>query len=305
MTSRTNNSSSNTPGLVLFNIPTEPSTSDGGPPSLLQQNNLQCLCWEQLRDSINLLVSYRTTLWQHKHVCAYHRVYFQRRINAERPHLCTCHYEPDGRRCTDCGYCHNCGCDLVTTSTNNFHRCTCALCLVRCCGVGVTSTSFVNAHRRHNFLRARQAEHRCEPGTPPNRRGCSTPFSTEDIESARLLNAPLPLVPTPLRPRALTEDPDTCNPPTNVRWPPETTLPTNPFVLRGVGRPNTPDEILAKGHSRPEGRCTCNWNQSTNWTPRPTARVTPVVNESVNSPVISAVRSRANRPAQGQSGDDW
>ena len=155
---------------LTFKIPTSTPTGRSGAnvsrPNLASYNtgnvnhNGQCACWDLVVPALNLLQPLEIAL---ANTCLYHRNYFSRRINLERTHRCNCHYQPDEYRCLDCGYCHLCGCDLVTTSTEYFHRCTCHYCLARCCPHRPLYHSARQAQRRHALLRELQKSERCPP----------------------------------------------------------------------------------------------------------------------------------------------
>ena len=172
-----------------FTIPTEPTSPvfrpDAARPSLGHRfnrqinNNGQCACWDRLIPALNLLEEPAIPLTE---VCIYHRAYFSRRIFFHRNHSCDCHYNPDEQRCHDCGYCHSCGCDLVTTSTAYFHRCSCRFCLTRCCPQQPTDSRTDHIQRQHAFFRARQFSNRCPTGAPTSKeRRLSTLLSQPDL----------------------------------------------------------------------------------------------------------------------------
>ena len=183
---------------MTFKIPTSTPTGRRGAnasrPNLASLNtgnvnhNGQCACWDLVVPALNLLQPLEIAL---ANTCLYHRNYFSRRINLERTHRCNCHYQPDEYRCLDCGYCHLCGCDLVTTSTEHFHRCTCNYCLARCCPHRPLYHSARQAQRRHALLRELQKSERCPPGTPPNttERRPEEPYPLEVVETLRLLDS--------------------------------------------------------------------------------------------------------------------
>ena len=66
---------------------------------------------------------------------------------------CICHFAPSKYRCLEFGYCHRCGCDLATTSSSDFHRCSCAYCVARCCGTKLTASAQRSALKVHAYLR--------------------------------------------------------------------------------------------------------------------------------------------------------
>ena len=170
---------------LQFTIPTAPSPPIAGPdaarPSLGQHfhattnANGQCACWDRFIPALNLLEEPSIPISE---VCIYHRAYFSRRIYLQKNHRCDCHYSPDDHRCQDCGYCHACGCDLITTSTEHFHRCSCSFCLTRCCPQEPTNIGAQHILRQHAFLRARQTTNRCSAGTPPSRERHPSPSLT-------------------------------------------------------------------------------------------------------------------------------
>ena len=171
----------------------------------------QCACWDLIIPALHLLQEASAIIGQ---LCQYHQQYFTRRLHLEQNHQCNCHYQPDLDRCLSCGYCHRCGCDLVTTSTPHFHRCTCTYCLPRCCPHIPTLRSAQQARLRHNLLRNLQATERCPPGTTVvTRYAPQPPLPFAVIKELRRLDETIP--PLPLGRGYLTVD--RC--PVNSRWP--------------------------------------------------------------------------------------
>ena len=171
----------------------------------------QCACWDSIIPALHLLQEASTVIGQ---LCQYHQHYFTRRLQLEQNHNCNCHYQPDLDRCLACGYCHRCGCDLVTTSTTHFHRCTCSYCLPRCCPHLPTLRSTHQARLRHNLLRNLQASERCPPGTAVVKRYApQPPLSSAVTKELRRLDNTIPQL--PLGRGYLTAD----HCPVNNRWP--------------------------------------------------------------------------------------
>ena len=127
--------------------------------------NGQCLCWDAIIPTLFLLGKAEDLTTE---ICRYHHQYLTRRIHLSKTHDCDCHYQPDPQRCLACGYCHLCGCDVTTTSTPQFHRCSCAHCLARCCPHDPTLAEVKATHLRHHVRRTRQADLRCLPTDPPH-----------------------------------------------------------------------------------------------------------------------------------------
>ena len=181
------------------------------------------MCWELLGLLCNLSVTFEDIKTR---LCDYHRTYYEKRTGEKKDHRCPCHSESyRAQFCWVCGYCHSCGCDQVTTSTPRFHRCSCDVCLNRCCGLfGATESARAHARPRHIYASIKQGKQRCQPGTPSvtwARLGDTTaPPSVRSIPPTRLpasevqaitratslnqasANQPPPLVlPTPAPPR--------------------------------------------------------------------------------------------------------
>ena len=156
---------------IITHIPLEPFTQaeDHTKVELSEQDFLQvgrCVCWELLALVSSLRNKYEDI---EQRICHYHRELYQKRTGPDGQHHCPCHHQRNRSDfCWNCGYCHNCGCDSVTTSTPRFHRCTCDLCLHRCCGLfGTTDENRSNARARHNLYRIKQLKERCQSGTKP------------------------------------------------------------------------------------------------------------------------------------------
>ena len=127
--------------------------------------NTQCACWNELVPALHLQEPVGLALTR---VCEYHRKYFARRLALSRTHSCDCHYQrADIFRCYACGYCHRCGCDLITTSAPGYHRCTCSICLARCCPHHPQFAETRYASAQHVYLRNKQARLRCAPDAEP------------------------------------------------------------------------------------------------------------------------------------------
>ena len=160
------------PTGFFFTIPVLPATADnntnrpnlGAANSTLQNPNGQCSCWDLLVPVLHLLQRPIHVVGQ---LCTYHRLYLSRRIHLSQTHICSCHYQPDPKRCSTCGYCHDCGCDLITTSAPGVHRCSCSYCLARCCPHPPNFTAAKQAHNVHILLRYKQARKRCPIGARP------------------------------------------------------------------------------------------------------------------------------------------
>ena len=191
----------------------------------------QCACWDSIVPALHLLQEASTVIG---HLCQYHQQYFTRRLHLEQNHSCNCHYQPDLDRCLACGYCHHCGCDLVTTSTPHFHRCTCTYCLPRCCPYVPTLRSVQQARLRHNLLRNVQASERCPPGSPIIRKyPVQQPHPPAVINELRRLNNAIP--PLPLGKGYPTSD----RSPVNSRWPaPVGHATTQDRGITGFTKPN-------------------------------------------------------------------
>lgn len=169
----------------------------------------QCACWDALIPVLQLLEEPSEAL---PNLCLYHRHYLFRRVHLKQSHSCRCHYEPDcGQRCLGCGYCHKCGCDLITTSTPHFHRCSCVYCLLRCCPHPQTLRDTQKALLRHEYLQRVQIAERCSPGAPiiTEYKSASTrPLSSWELAELRRLYSSIPAVPARRR-----------RYPLNTRWP--------------------------------------------------------------------------------------
>ena len=241
---------------VIIPIHPPPTTADNCRPSLgrlinqtTSNPNGQCLCWDLIIPALHLLEDPKLVI---RTLCVYHRAYFGRRINLGRTHSCPCHYDPDTERCYDCGYCHRCGCDLVTTSTPEFHRCSCSYCLTRCCPHDPTTWAGKSALRQHNFLRARQAARRCPVGAPPSDvRHPEYKLSQVEIEELDKIED----LPSDRTPSYLTEDDPLFPLIINCRWPSEDGSPSaveqNSRLYRTLpGRPT-------KDHHDPSGSLIC------------------------------------------------
>ena len=127
--------SQNSRGFTIFSIPTLSYLEDGQPQvgsgkHHLANPNHQCACWDELIPYLQLREKLPSASAR---VCTYHANYLLRRSHLSETHDCDCHLDPELYRCHTCGYCHNCGCDLVTTSSKGFHRCSCITCVARCC----------------------------------------------------------------------------------------------------------------------------------------------------------------------------
>lgn len=171
----------------------------------------QCACWDALIPVLHLLEEPSDAL---PNLCLYHRHYLFRRVHLKQSHSCRCHYEPDcGERCLGCGYCHKCGCDLITTSTPHFHRCSCVYCLLRCCPHPQTLRDTQKALLRHEYLQRVQAAARCAPGAPiiteyKSASASTRPLSRWELAELRRLYSSIPAVPAQRR-----------RYPVNTRWP--------------------------------------------------------------------------------------
>lgn len=203
----------------------------------------QCACWNLVVPALHLLQEPSTAIGQ---LCQYHQQYFTRRIHLEQTHVCNCHYQPDHDRCLACGYCHLCGCDLVTTSTPHFHRCTCTYCLPRCCPHIPTLRSAQQARLRHTLLRNLQATERCPPGSPViGKYPTPQPHPPAVINELRRLNNAIP--PLPLGQGYPTSD----RSPVNSRWPsPVGHATTQNRGITGFTRHNK--KSVTNGRSPPE-----------------------------------------------------
>ena len=99
-------------------------------------------------------------------LCDYHQAYITKKNRWHNP-PCVCTQHPREAYCHRCGYCHCCGADLTTTSTPNFHRCSCPVCLAVCCGLfGAHPEQYQHALSRHRGEREAQEEDRCPRGSP-------------------------------------------------------------------------------------------------------------------------------------------
>ena len=160
-------------------------------------SNGDCLCWEFLATLSNLTTNYDSIS---DRLCRYHQDYYRRRSKTD--HDCSCHTNPKPHFCTDCGHCHECGCDLCTTSTANFHRCYCPLCLNRCCGLlGPDPKHLELTQRRHRLLRLKQSIAAC---ASTSRHGHPPPTLDRALAELRLEPARAEFISTGLRPPPLT-----------------------------------------------------------------------------------------------------
>ena len=182
------------PPAILYIKEGDPDYEDFYRPNLgtdYEATYRQCACWDALIPALQLLEELSDALPQ---LCTYHRHYLFRRVHLKKSHSCRCHYEPDcGQRCLGCGYCHKCGCDLITTSTPHFHRCSCVYCLPRCCPHPQGPRDTQKALLRHEYLQRVQITERCSPGAPIITKYKTTPTrslsSWERAELRRLYSA--------------------------------------------------------------------------------------------------------------------
>ena len=129
--------------------------------------NGDCVCWE-LIGSLASLGEYDSIV---ERICGYHKQYLSNRAASSNV-PCACQQYPKDHYCTDCGRCHKCHRDLCTTSTVNFHRCACPLCLHRCCGLlGISTDHLDQTRRRHQILRTRQSVKLCPLDSAPSTTG--------------------------------------------------------------------------------------------------------------------------------------
>ena len=160
-------------------------------------SNGDCPCWEFLATLSNLTTNYASIS---DRLCRYHQDYYQRRSKTD--HDCSCHTNPKPHFCTDCGHCHECGCDLCTTSPANFHRCSCPLCLNRCCGLlGPDPKHLELTQRRHRLLRLKQSIAAC---ASTSRHGHPPPTLDRALAELRLEPARAEFISTGLRSPPLT-----------------------------------------------------------------------------------------------------
>ena len=154
---------------LVTTVPLEPYYTAGGEITAAELNyhrHGNCTCWELLALVSTLKYRYSEVV---DRLCTYHREYYTKRTAEPALHLCDCQ-KPDRptRFCWACGYCHTCGTDLCTTSTPTFHRCSCLICLNRCCGIfGVEAAHILEARQRHQNNRKRQERSRCPRSATP------------------------------------------------------------------------------------------------------------------------------------------
>lgn len=162
-------------------------------PPCKQHPYKQCICWEHLIAAKQLLEEPSDVI---NELCSYHHHYLFRRIRLKKGHNCPCHVEPDcGNRCLACGFCHACGCDLITTSTPQFHRCSCAHCLQRCCPHTPDLLGVQQAVIRHSFLQSLQQAERCQPGaTTSDYYRDPRPLTTEEQRELQERYKAIPLI---------------------------------------------------------------------------------------------------------------
>ena len=134
---------------LVTTVPIEPYYTTGEGEVSAAELNFQlhgrCSCWELLGLVSALKCQYSEVS---DRLCQYHREYYKKRTTERTLHLCECRKPARSDLfCWGCGYCHLCGADLCTTSTTRFHRCSCLLCLNRCCGSFGTEASHIKETR--------------------------------------------------------------------------------------------------------------------------------------------------------------
>ena len=143
---------------LVTTVPLELYYTAGGEVSAAELNYHRygsCTCWELLALVSTLKYQYSVIA---DRLCPYCREYYSPRTSEPTLHLCKC-YKTDHSQlfCWSCGYRHRCDSDLCTTSTPSLHRCSCLICLNRCCGLfGIEAAHILEARQRHHTIRARR-----------------------------------------------------------------------------------------------------------------------------------------------------
>ena len=154
---------------ISIPVPIEPLNIGGAQLSSAQLDSLShggCVCWELLALVSSLQYEYEELK---DRLCDYHQEYItKKRENQWHNPPCVCTQHPREAYCFRCVYCHRCGADLTTTSTPNFHRCSCPVCLDICCGLfGANPEQYQSAlFGSSRVERAIQENDRCPRGSP-------------------------------------------------------------------------------------------------------------------------------------------